>query len=134
MTKSEVNKTAYEIIGAAIEVNKILGPGLLESVYHDSLIYEMKHRGLSVRSEEIIPLFYKGVELGKTLRLDILVNNCAIVELKAVETMVPIFQAQLLTYMRLSKIPKGILINFNTNNIIRSSIHLVNEYFSSLPL
>ncbi|MDP1661257.1 MAG: GxxExxY protein [Phycisphaerales bacterium] len=101
------------VIGAAIEVHKALGPGLLESAYVLCLCHELTQRGLSVTREVPIPISYKGVGLDAGYRIDVLVNDELVVEVKAVLEHHPLFQAQLLTYLRLSGKRKGLLINFN---------------------
>ena len=103
-----------EAIGAAIEVHRYLGPGLLESVYHKCLIHELELRGVTVRTQVSVPITYKGLVVENALLLDILVGDELILELKSVERMEPIFEAQLLTYMRLSGIRKGLLLNYNS--------------------
>ena len=133
ITQKLINDIAYKVLSCAIEVNKMVGAGLLESVYQACLVQEMKLQGLKITEQAEIPIIYKGVELSQSLRLDILVENLIIVELKAVDIMLPVFQAQLLTYLKLSQKPKGLLINFNTTNIISSTIPLVTEVFANLP-
>lgn len=117
MTQKTINELSYKIIGAAIEVHKIMGKGLLESVYHQCLKEEMNIRGIKYESEFKIPVIYKGKVLESDFRCDLLVENTIIVELKAVQEFHPIHEAQLLNYMQLTKAPKGILINFNCTNI-----------------
>ena len=109
----EANVLSGEVIGAAIEVHRILGTGLLESAYELALEQELAGRGLSVERQKPVPLEYKGVALGDGFRIDILVNRRLIVEVKAVERILPIHEAQLLTYLRLTETPLGLLINFN---------------------
>ncbi|MCB0508925.1 MAG: GxxExxY protein [Bacteroidetes bacterium] len=133
MTQNYINELYYRIVGCAIEVHKELGPGLLESIYQKCLLKELELKGFEVDEQIIIPVSYKGDSLDCDLRLDILVEDLVIVELKSVETMLPIYKAQLLTYMKLLKKPKGLLINFNTENITKDLVPLVNEYFSILP-
>ena len=133
ITQKSVNDLAYKIVGSAIEVHKELGPGLLESVYEKILKYELESSGLFVESQKLIPINYKGKSVDCDLRLDLLVEDLVIVELKAVELMIPLFQAQLLTYLKLLNKPKGLLINFNSDNISKSLIPLVTEEFSKLP-
>lgn len=131
--QKQINEISYKIIGCAIEVHKQLGPGLLESVYESCLVDEMKNAGLFVKSQLYIPLNYKGKDLGGSLKLDLLVNDIIIVELKAVEQMIPLFKAQLLSYLKLSGKPKGLLINFNCENIKEQMLSLVTEEFAKLP-
>lgn len=133
ITKKYINDLAYNIVGAAIEVHKALGPGLLESVYEKCLIHELKLRGLSTRGQVIVPVEYKGISIEAELRADVIVDNLVIVELKAVEVILPIHKAQLLTYLKLLKLPKGLLINFYTTNITETLVPLVTEQFSQLP-
>jgi len=133
MTQKHVNDIAYAIVGCAIEVHKHLGPGLLESVYETCLTDELKRHKLMVQSQLHVPIHYKERNLGGSLKLDLLVENLVIVELKAVEALIPVYKAQLLSYLKLSSKPKGILINFNTDNITEHAIHLVTEEFARLP-
>jgi GxxExxY protein len=102
-----------KIIGAAIEVHRVLGPGLLESVYEKALCHELTLRGLSFKHQITMPLIYKGVDLESGFRVDILVEDTVILELKSVERILPVHEAQLLTYMKLLKKPLGFIFNFN---------------------
>ena len=124
---------SYEVVGCAIEVHKTLSPGLLESVYEKCFVQELILNGFRVESQIIIPIEYKGLQLDANLKLDLLINNLIIVELKAVEEIHPAYRAQLLTYMKLMKKPQGLLINFFTSNITKSTILLINDYFEELP-
>ena len=134
ITKKAINDLSYEIIGAAIEVHKVLGPGLLESNYEKALIHELSLRGLRTKSQQIIQVPYKEILLDCELRYDILVEDLVLVENKAVLEIHPIFEATLLTYMKHLKIPKGILINFHVLNIFNNGQKtFVNEYFRALP-
>lgn len=133
LTQKYVNDIAYKIVGCAIEVHKHLGPGLLESVYETCMIDELKMINLKVDSQIYVPINYKGKELGNNLKLDLLVEDLIIVELKSVETMIPLYTAQLLTYLKLTEKPKGLLINFNCENIIKHLVPLVTEEFAKLP-
>ena len=124
----------YEILGAAIEVHKQLGPGLLESIYEKCLIFELESRGFDVKSQIPLPLIYKGNFLETNLRLDLLVENTVVVELKAVETFVPIHEAQIISYLNLLDLPKGILINFKCANIMKEGQKtFVTKRYSELP-
>lgn len=135
MTQKELTELAYRIVGCAIEVHKQLGPGLLESIYEECFIEELTNNGFDVVSQEKIPLVYKGKILKSDLKLDILVNNCIIVELKAVDEIHPIFKAQLLSYLKLTGMPKGLLINFNCENITsKGLVALVTDKFANLAL
>lgn len=133
LTKTQIKDLTYKINGAAIEVHKSLGPGLLESVYHKCLIHELNIRGISFISELIVPVNYKGLELNTELRCDLFIENSIVVELKAVEKILPIHEAQLLTYMNLLEVPFGILFNFNTTNIYHEGQKtFVNELYKVL--
>lgn len=133
LSKSDLKDLSYQINGAAIEVHKFLGPGLLESVYHKCMIKELVERGISFESELNVPVIYKGVEMDTDLRCDLFVEMCIVVEFKSVEKIQPIFHAQLLTYMKLLKAPKGIIYNFNTNNLYNEGQQsFVNEYYKLL--
>jgi GxxExxY protein len=134
ISQKHINDIAYKIVGCAIEVHKQLGPGLLESVYETCLIEELKNSGLIVQSQLYIPVKYKGKDLGGTLKLDLLVNDLIIIELKAVDIMIPLFKAQLLSYLKLTGKPKGLLINFHCENIVEQMVSLVTEEFSKLPI
>ncbi len=116
----ELNKITEKIIGCAIEVHKILGPGLLESLYEKALYCEFKLEHLSYKNQLIIPIMYKGIKLGEH-RIDTLVENEIIIELKAVSKIEPVFEAQLLSYLRLTGKKLGLLINFNVP-ILRDGI------------
>lgn len=108
-----LNSISEKVIGAAIAVHKELGPGLLETVYEVCLLKEMEQRGIEVSRQVDLPLYYKGQETGKNFRIDILVENEVIVELKSVEEISPLHEAQLLTYLKLTQKKLGLLINFN---------------------
>ena len=110
---NRLNSITQQIIGAAIAVHKEFGPGLLESVYEVCLMQEMENNGLKVASQVELPLWYKGKLTDKKFRIDLLVEDGIIVELKAVDSLLPIHEAQLLTYMRLTNKHLGLLINFN---------------------
>jgi len=133
LTKKYINEISYRIVGSAIEVHKELGPGLLEKIYEICLIDELNNIGLNVKSQVTLPVSYKGKELELGLILDLLVNDSVIVELKSVESILPIHIAQLLTYLKLTKKPKGLLINFNRKNISQELIPLVTDEFAKLP-
>jgi len=133
MTKKEVTQLSYEITGLAIKVHKNLGPGLLESIYEECLKIELINNGYDVKQQLYVPINYEGVEIKTKLVVDLLVNDCIIIELKAIEEILPIHEAQLLTYMKVLKKPQGLLINFYTNNITKSLRPFINEYFKALP-
>ncbi len=133
ITQKYINEISYKIIGCAIEVHKYLGPGLLESVYEPCFIDEMLRAGLFVKSQIYVPVHYKGKDLGGRLKLDLLVNDLIIVEEKAVEVMIPLYEAQLLSYLKLTGKPKGLLINFNSENIKEQLVSLVTNEYAKLP-
>lgn len=132
MTKKEITKLSFEITGFAIKVHKKLGPGLLESVYEQCLKFELERNGYDVKQQVVVKIEYDELELESALRIDLLVNDAVIIELKTVESILPIHEAQLLTYMKLLEKPQGLLINFYTTNITKSLKPFVNEYFSRL--
>lgn len=133
ITKKYLDNLEYEIVGACIEVHKALGPGLLESIYHKCLCKEFESEGISFSFEHLVPVYYKGVEMETQLRVDFLIENVFVLELKAVDTMLPIHEAQVLTYMKLLKSPKGLLINFNCTNIYHNGRKpFVNEFYRDL--
>ena len=132
MTKRDVTQLSYEITGYAIKVHKALGPGLLESVCEKCLKYELIQNSYEVQQQLIVPVSYENITMDTNLRLDLLVNNCVVVELKAIEHVLPVHEAQLLTYMKLLQKPQGLLINFFTDNITKSTKPFVNEYFKML--
>ncbi|MBN8695853.1 MAG: GxxExxY protein [Bacteroidetes bacterium] len=134
ITQKYVNDIAYEIVGCAIEVHKELGPGLLESIYEKCLVEELLAQGFKVESQSLVPLKYKGKDLGFNFKMDIVVEDLIVVELKSVESILPVFKAQLLTYLKLANKPKGLLINFNSENITKDGlVPLVTKAFSNLP-
>ena len=124
----ELNPLSNAIIGAAIEVHKILGPGLLEHVYRDALVYELRLRGFKAESEAVIPVVYKGVKLELAFRADIIVENEIILELKATDKITPVFKKQLLTYLKLSGKRLGLLMNFNEVILTKGITRLVNNF------
>ena len=107
-----------KIIGCAIEVHRNLGPGLLESAYHRCLIHELALQGVQFQSEMPMPVIYKGLQLDCGYRIDVLVDGKVILELKSVETVTGIHEAQLLTYLRLAEVERGLLINFNVRRLV----------------
>jgi GxxExxY protein len=122
-TKLKHEELTEQIIGAAIEVHKSLGPGLLEGVYEECLCHELTLRGLAFQRQLLVPVVYKGVTRDCGYRLDLMVANLVILELKSIDRVLPIHEAQLLTYMRLLSKPVGFIINFNVpalrNGIVR---------------
>lgn len=121
-----VNEITFEIRGAIYDVYKELGPGLLESVYEEALCFELEQRGLKVERQLQVPIIYKGNVLKTELRLDVLVEDKVIVELKSVEEMKKVFAKQLLTYLRLMDKKMGLLVNFNTDNILTAITRVAN--------
>src|SRR5688572_213261 len=113
----QTNVVTGEIVRAAMCVHTALGPGLLESVYRAALLHELTKRGLKVVPEKPIQIHYDGVELGTGLRIDLLVEEAVIVELKSVEKMLPLHQSQLLSYLKLTNLRTGLLINFNVRHL-----------------
>jgi GxxExxY protein len=134
ISQQSVNDLAYSIVGCAIEVHKHLGPGLLESVYQACFIEELENAGHYVQSQIHVPVIYKGKNLGGMLKLDLLISHVIVVEVKAVDVMIPLFQAQLLSYLKLTGIPKGLLINFHCENIVKQLVPLVTNEFARLPV
>ncbi len=133
MTQKYLDELTFNVIGAAIEVHKNMGSGLLESVYQQCMIEELTNRNINFVSEFKVPVVYKGKELDIEFRCDLFVENCLVVELKSVSEIKPIHDAQVLNYMNLLKVPKGIIINFNCFNIFREGQKtFVNEYFKKL--
>ncbi len=134
ITQKYLDELTYEVVGSAIEVHKIMGRGLLESVYHECLKEELTHRKINFLTGMEIPVIYKNKELEIDFRCDLFIEQCLVVELKAVQEITNVFEAQLLTYMKLLKSPKGILINFNCLNIFKQGQKTyINEYFNQLP-
>jgi GxxExxY protein len=113
----EFDELSRSVIGCAIDVHRTLGPGLLESTYRQSLAYELSHAQIPFQMEMPLPMRYKDVLLDCGYRIDLLVGGDLIVEVKSVETLLPIHQAQILTYLGLAKIPIGLLINFNVTKL-----------------
>ena len=134
LTQKYLDELTYQIIGCAIEVHKQLGPGLIESVYAKCFNRELQIRNIDYKVQMWVPIEYKGMNLEADLRLDVIVNDLIIVELKAIEGILPVHEAQVLTYMKLLRKPKGILINFNCTNIFKEGQRtFVNEIYASLP-
>jgi GxxExxY protein len=121
IAETDFNDLSGRVIGAAIEVHRQVGPGLLESAYVECLGWELEQSGLSVKREVIVPLRYKKLTLAQSYRLDLLIDDCLIVEVKAVEKLMPIHDAQLLTYLKLMDKRLGLLMNFNID-VMRNGI------------
>lgn len=133
VTKKQLDKLSYNVIGAAIEVHRILGPGLLEKVYQKCLARELTLRGIKFREQVKMPFDYKGEFVDLDLTFDFYIEESLVLEIKAVQEVIPLFHAQTLAYMKLLKAPKGIIINFNVTNIFHHGQKtFVNEYFESL--
>ena len=120
------NELTYQIRGAIFEVYNNFGPGLLESVYEEAMVFELQQRGLKVERQKEVSINYKGNILNSPLRLDLLVENRIVIELKSVEEMKPVFWKQTLTYLRLLNLHIGILVNFSTNSIKDDIYRIVN--------
>ena len=122
-----INKITENIIGSAIAVHKSLGPGLLESAYEACLAFELVDRGLSVERQKALPVIYRDVKLDCGYRLDLLVEEKVIVELKAIDRLLPIHSAQLLSYLKLSDCKVGLLINFNVKILKNGVRRIIND-------
>lgn len=128
-TKKSVTQLSYEITGYAIKVHKALWPRLLESVYEKRLKYELEKNNYKVVQQMVVPVVYDNLEMDVDLRLDLLVNGCIVVALKAIENILRVQEVQVFTYMKLLKKPQGLLINFFTDNITKSLKLFVNDFF-----
>jgi GxxExxY protein len=118
------NDISYQIIGAALKVHRKVGPGLLESAYESALVFELKQLNLEVDQQVVLPFYYEDVKLEAGYRIDIMVNKLVLVEIKSVENLMPVHYSQVLTYLRLTNIKLGLLINFNTV-ILKDGIHRI---------
>ena len=128
LERDQLDQVTRQIIGAAIEVHKAIGPGLLESAYQACLAFEVRQRGLKVEEQVPLPVLYKEVKLDCGYRLDLLVEDSVIVEIKAVEQLCPIHDAQLLSYLRMAHKHVGLLINFH-NRVLKDGLkRIVNEF------
>jgi GxxExxY protein len=121
-----LNTLTHDIIGSAIEVHRCLGPGLLESIYLECLCHELRMRNIVFDREVSVPLRYKGLILDHGYRLDLLVAGCIVVELKSVEKLLPIHDAQLLSYLKLKRLPLGLLLNFNVATLRAGIVRIAN--------
>ncbi len=121
MTENEIS---YKIIGAAIELHKTIGPGLLESAYENALAFDLKKMGFSVKQQVPMPFIYKNIKQDVGYRIYLLVNNKVIIEIKSIETLAPVHFAQTLTYLRLAELKLALLINFN-NKLLKDDIHRI---------
>lgn len=122
------NSLSYKVIGCALEVYKTLGPGLLESIYEKALMKELKLKELKAENQVPVEINYKGENLGEGLRMDILVEDSLVIELKSVDELKSVHYKQLLTYLKLSSKKVGLLINFNVNNLMDGIHRVVNNY------
>ncbi len=123
---TELNKISRAVLDGAFRVHSALGPGLLESAYEHCLLHELTRRGVNTRRQVDLPIEYEGIRVDAGYRLDLLVEETVIVEIKAVDALLPIHEAQLLTYLKLSRKPLGLLINFNTRSLkngIKRMVH-----------
>ncbi|MFZ4618974.1 MAG: GxxExxY protein [Bacteroidota bacterium] len=125
---TDTNSITEKIIGCSIEVHKSLGPGLLESTYEECLFFELNQAGLRVERQKELPIQYKSIELRCGYRIDLLVEEQVIVELKSVDQIIPIHEAQILTYLKLSKKKVGLLINFNSRLLTKGIHRFVNNF------
>ena len=126
--QKELDAISRDVIGAAIDVHRELGPGLLESAYEHCLAYELVERGHSIERQKLVPIQYKTTQVDAGFRIDLLVDRRIIVELKAVDGLDPIHRAQLMTYLRLTGLKVGLLMNFNTK-ILKNGLHRVVNNF-----
>lgn len=116
-----------EIIGAAIEVHRQVGPGLLEAIYEECLVSELHYRGFFLVNQQPLPIFYKGSKLSSVYRCDLIVENTVIVELKTVDNLTELHKAQLLTYLKLAKLRYGLLLNFNVPVMWKGVVRMLNN-------
>ena len=128
MSREELNRLSKQIVDACITVHKEMGPGLLESVYEYCLLKEFELRGIEAKSQVVIPLYYKGELLSKDFRIDIFVENEIILELKAVDTILPVHEAQIISYLKLSDRRLGFLLNFNVDLMKNGIKRFVNNF------
>ncbi len=126
------NKLTEKIIGAAIEVHRTLGPGLLESAYQECLLYELRQLGLKVEKEKALPIIFKEIKLDHGYRIDLLVEDQVVIELKTVEAFTEVHSAQVLTYLKLGNYPLGLLINFHTKLLKNGIKRFINSTKNSL--
>ncbi|MCV2484234.1 GxxExxY protein [Flavobacterium sp. SH_e] len=134
ITQKYLDELSFNVIGACIQVHKTIGRGLLESIYNQCLKEKLSYRKINFITEMKVPLIYRDKELKTDLKCDLFIENCLVIELKATSEISLIHEAQLMTYMKLLKAPKGIIINFNCFNIFKEGQKtFVNEYFKLLP-
>ncbi len=130
--KKRINDVTEQIIGSAIDVHRVLGPGLLESAYEACLAFELVSRGLKVEQQRALPVIYRDVKLDCGYRLDFVVEKVVVIELKAIEQILPVHKAQLLSYLKLSDLKAWLLINFNVKMLKDGVVRLVNNFPDSL--
>ena len=128
MENYQLNQLSRQILDASVSVHKIMGPGLLESVYEMCLIKELQIRRIKSRQQVLLPLFYKGEQLKKDFRIDILVENEIIIEIKAVDYLLPVHEAQIISYLKLAEKKLGFLINFNVSLLKEGFRRFVNNF------
>jgi len=127
MSNTYINQLSGLVLDSSIAVHKELGPGLLESVYETCLCYELGLRNIKFEKQKYLPVVYKGVELNTDYRIDILIENQIVIELKAVEILMPIHKAQLITYLKLAEKKLGLLINFNVSKLTDGFHRVINK-------
>lgn len=133
LTKKYINDLTYEVNAAIIEVHKILGPSLLEKIYQKCLMHELSLRKIPFKSEISLPFEYKNLDLTTDLRCDLLIDNCVMIELKAVQEIIPYFKAKLIAHMKVTEVPRGILVNFNVKNIMSDGYSAFkNDFYDNL--
>jgi GxxExxY protein len=125
LVETSVNRITHEILAAAIEVHRIFGPGLFERVYEPCFHYELGMRNLKIETQRVVPILYKGMRFGATYRVDLIVERLVVVEMKCVTALLPVHSAQVLTYMKLTECPFGLLINFNVPKLMDGVKRLV---------
>jgi GxxExxY protein len=128
MDQDALNQTSFLIIQSAMKIHRHLGPGLLESVYRACMVVELRGIGLVVATEQIVPIYYGELVLDDGYRIDLLVNDAIIVELKSVEKLLPVHHAQLLSYLRLTNKRLGLLVNFNVPRLVQGIRRIVNNF------
>ena len=128
MEAEQLNDLSYRIIGAGVEIHRALGPGLLERTYRTCMVYELRERRMNVVTEQLIPIRYKGLTLDGGYRIDLIVEDTVIVELKSVDTILPVHHAQVLSYLRHTKRPLGLLMNFNVAVLTSGVERIINGY------
>lgn len=128
LSRDDFDRISSEIMGACISVHREMGPGLLESVYEMCLMKELELRGVKARNQVALPLFYKGFELSKEFKIDVLVEDEIILDLKSSETMIPVYEAQLISYLKLADKRLGYLINFNVPIVKTGIKRFVNKF------